>query len=174
LIRSSTRGLIRLRPINLILDTLYQETAEWLVPDWGAATSISSAGKDSSWPVTRAASGGFTRLWQLIHVGVEEQTPHTSQLSPYELGPAFPNPMRDHTVIPFYPSSVLRHSLSLAVYDAAGRLVRVLTSHQSRVASHSFVWDGRDDAGQPVGSGVYFYRLEAGSFAATGKMVVIR
>jgi hypothetical protein len=174
LTRVSRRGLLRLRPINIILDTVYQETAEWLVPDWGVAVTIYSSESDSSWPITQAVGGGFSRLWKLIHVGVEEQPPHPSRLTLYELGPAFPNPMRDQTVIPFYPASDIRHPLSLAIYDAVGRLVCVLTSHQSRVASHSFVWDGRDDAGQPVGSGVYFYRLEAGSFSATQKLVVVR
>jgi hypothetical protein len=174
LTRVSRRGLMRLRPVNIILDTVYQETAEWLVPDWGVAVTIYSSESDSSWPITQAVGGGFSRLWKLIHVGVEEQTPRASRFTPYGLGPAFPNPMRDHTVIPSYPASDIRHPLSLAIYDASGRSVRILTSHQSGVTSHSFVWDGRDDAGQPVGSGVYFYRLEAGSFSATQKLVVVR
>jgi hypothetical protein len=178
LARSSLRGLIRLRPINLILDTLYQETAEWLVPDWGTVASITSQGKDSTWPITRASSGGFTRLWQLIHVGVEEQTPHAPRpprLTHYELGPAFPNPMRDRTEISFsYPLSLTPYPFTLSIYDPTGRLIRVLRSYESGVTSHSFLWDGRDDAGQPVGSGVYFYRLEAGSFSATQKLVVVR
>jgi len=174
LTRVSRRALIRLRPLNRILDTLYQETAEWLVPDWGVAVTIYSSESDSSWPITRAVSGGFSRLWKLIHVGVEEQTPHASRFTPYGLGPAFPNPMRDQTVIPSYPASDIRYPLSLAIYDAAGRLVRVLTSHESPVTNHSFVWDGRDDASQPVGSGIYFYRLETGSFSATKKVVVVR
>jgi hypothetical protein len=174
LTRVSRRGLLRLRPINIILDTVYQETAEWLVPDWGVAVTIYSSESDSSWPITQAVGGGFSRLWKLIHVGVEGQTPRASRLAPYELGPAFPSPMRDHTVIPFYPASDIRHPLSLAIYDASGRLVRVLTSHESLITRHSFVWDGRDSEGQPVGSGVYFYRLEAGSFTATQKLVVVR
>jgi NAD-dependent SIR2 family protein deacetylase len=39
---------------------------------------------------------------------------------------------------------------------------------------HTVVWDGRDDAGVSVSSGVYFYRLEAGSFSTTRKMVVMK
>ncbi len=178
LTRVSRRGLMRLRPVNIILDTVYQETAEWLVPDWGVAVTIYSSESDSSWPITQAVGGGFSRLWKLIHVGVEEQTPHASRFTPYELGPAFPNPMRDRTVISFSyppaPLSLASYPLTLSIYDPTGRLIRVLTSDESRVTSRSFLWDGRDDAGQSVGSGVYFYRLEAGSFAATRKIVVIR
>jgi hypothetical protein len=175
LVRLSDRGLTRLRPINIILDTVYQETAEWLVPDWGVVVTIYSSESDSSWPITQAVGGGFSRLWKLIHVGVEEQTPHASRLPPYELGPAFPNPMRERTVISFsYPLSLTPYPFALSVYDPTGRLVRVLMSPVSRFPSHDFVWDGRDDAGQPVGSGVYFYRLEAGSFSATQKLVVVR
>jgi len=175
LVRLSDRGLIRLRPINLILDTLYQETAEWLVPDYATVVTIASLAKDTTWPMTRSGPGGFTRLWQLTHVGVEEQTPHATRLTPYELGPAFPNPMQDRTVISFsYPLSLTPYPFALSIYDPTGRLVRVLTSPVSRFPSHDFVWDGRDDTGQPVGSGVYFYRLEAGSFTATQKLVVVR
>jgi hypothetical protein len=181
LIRVSRRGLTRLRPVNLILDTLYQETAEWLVPDWGVAATIYSSESDSSWPITRAVGGGFSRLWKLIHVGVEERGPHAPRppsLAPYGLGPAFPNPMRDRTEISFSyppaPVSLIPYPSSLSIYDPAGRLIRVLTSCESRVTGHSFIWDGRDSEGRPVRSGVYFYRLEAGSFAATRKMVVIR
>jgi len=175
LTRVSRRGLLRLRPINIILDTVYQETAEWLVPDWGVAVTIYSSESDSTWPITQAVAGGFSRLWKLIHVGVEEQAPNPSRFKPYELGPAFPNPMRERTVISFsYPLSLTPYPFTLSIYDPTGRLVRVLTSPVSRFPSHDFVWDGRDDAGQPVGSGMYFYRLEAGSFTATQKLVVVR
>jgi len=175
MMRSSRRGLIKLRPINLIVDTVYQETAEWLVPDWGAAVTISSAGKDSSWPITSAAAGGFTRLWQLLHVGVEENASHLTPHAALALGPAFPNPMRDHTVIPFsYPLSRTPSPSALSIYDPVGRLVCVLTPHASRFTPQGFVWDGLDEGGKPVGSGVYFYRLEAGSFVATRKLVVVR
>jgi len=137
--------------------------------------TIYSSESDSSWPITQAVGGGFSRLWKLIHVGVEGQTPHASRLPPYELGPAFPNPMRDRTVISFsYPLSLTPYPFTLSIYDPTGRLIRVLRSYESRVTSHSFLWDGRDDAGQSVGSGVYFYRLEAGSFSATQKLVVVR
>jgi flagellar hook assembly protein FlgD len=39
---------------------------------------------------------------------------------------------------------------------------------------HEITWDGRDDAGRPVGSGVYFYRLEAGSFRESRPMTILR
>jgi len=178
LVRLSDRGLIRLRPLGTILDTVYQETAEWLVPDYATVVTIASLAKDTTWPMTRSSPGSFSRLWQLIHVGVEEQAPHAPRpprLTPYGLGPAFPNPMRERTVISFsYPVSRTPYPFTLSIYDPTGRLIRVLRSYESRVTSHSFLWDGRDEAGQPVGSGVYFYRLEAGSFSATHKLVVVR
>ncbi len=62
----------------------------------------------------------------------------------------------------------------LAVYSASGRKVRKLVSGHMRAGRNSIAWDGRDGAGQPVSSGVYLYRLEAGGRSETRKMLLIR
>ena len=63
----------------------------------------------------------------------------------------------------------------LRIYDVAGRLVRGLTDERM-VAGYGkqVVWNGLDDAGNRVSSGVYFYRLVAGGVTATRKMVVMK
>ncbi len=81
---------------------------------------------------------------------------------------------------PFNPSTTISFSLrdrgivSLAVYDVAGRLVRVLIDDVMEAGPRDVTWDGRDNAGRVVASGVYFYRLEAGNFTETKKMVLLR
>jgi flagellar hook assembly protein FlgD len=63
----------------------------------------------------------------------------------------------------------------LEVYDATGRLVRVLRDGVvEQAAARMAVWDGTDDGGRPVASGVYFYRLEAGEFTETRSMVLLK
>ena len=62
----------------------------------------------------------------------------------------------------------------LAVYSASGQKVRKLVSGQMSAGSHSVAWDGRDDSGQPVSSGVYLYRLEAGGKSEMKKMLLVR
>jgi FlgD Ig-like domain len=83
-----------------------------------------------------------------------------------------PNPFNPQTQIRFTLDS--KESVTLAIYDVSGRLVRMLMSGTQDTGTHSITWDGRNDAGATVGSGVYFYRLDAGKFNATKKMVMLK
>jgi flagellar hook assembly protein FlgD len=64
--------------------------------------------------------------------------------------------------------------VSVKIYDIAGRCVRTLEDRRYRPGTHSTRWDRINDSGLPVASGVYFYRMEAGAFRATRKMLVLR
>lgn len=82
---------------------------------------------------------------------------------------------------PFNPTTRIRFRLArpgdvnLSVYDPAGRLVRtLLQGSQPGGVDVSVVWDGRDDRGQPVQSGLYFCRIAAPGLEKTRKMMVIR
>jgi flagellar hook assembly protein FlgD len=81
---------------------------------------------------------------------------------------------------PFNPSTSISFSLpapshvSLAVYDITGRKVRTLVSGQMSEGEHTATWDGRDDSGQPVASGMYISRLVAGERIAAGKMALVK
>jgi len=84
-----------------------------------------------------------------------------------------PNPFNPQTTIAFEIPG--RQEVSLRVFDLSGRLVRDLIVGELRYPGrHEVVWNGRDDAGRPVASGTYFYRLEAGDFAETKRMVLIK
>jgi hypothetical protein len=84
----------------------------------------------------------------------------------------FPNPFNPTTRITFGLSAP--GYVSLRIYDAAGRLVRVLVNNERHAARYEETWDGRDSSGRAVASGIYFYRLDAGAFAETKKMVLAR
>ena len=73
------------------------------------------------------------------------------------LHPAAPNPFNPRTEIAFDLAADGR--AQLAVYDLAGRLVRVLVDRPLRAGPHAFIWDGIDHAGRRVASGVYLYAL---------------
>jgi len=62
----------------------------------------------------------------------------------------------------------------LDVYDVAGRRVRRLYHGTPDEGLHEIVWNGRNDQGQPVSSGIYFYRLSAGEVMRTQRLVVVR
>jgi len=88
------------------------------------------------------------------------------------LGPNRPNPFNPVTTIRFLLPR--RADAELSVYDAAGRRVRALVRGGRDAGEHLAVWDGRDDAGRPVGPGVYFCRLRAGGEERRRKMVLLK
>jgi flagellar hook assembly protein FlgD len=83
-----------------------------------------------------------------------------------------PNPFNPVTAISFVLSNPAH--ANLVIYDAAGRAVRSLVDRNMTSGAHQVVWDGRDDAGRPVGSGTYFYRLKAGAFEQSRRMTILK
>ena len=81
---------------------------------------------------------------------------------------------------PFNPATTIRYELAtpcnvtLRIYDARGRLVTTLDEGRRTAGSHEAMWRGEDKNGRQVGSGVYFYRLDAGSFHESRRMVKLK
>jgi hypothetical protein len=93
--------------------------------------------------------------------------------SGFRLAPSRPNPFDRATVIGYaLPRST---PVSIRVYDVTGRVVRVLVdSPVVEAGEHTVVWDGTNDGGIAVSSGVYFYRLEAGQRTETRRTVFLK
>ena len=83
-----------------------------------------------------------------------------------------PNPFNPETTIGFELASST--GVQLEVFDLLGQKVRTLVSETLPSGSHRALWDGRNDAGMQVGSGVYVYRLEAGEFVQTRRMLLVK
>jgi flagellar hook assembly protein FlgD len=64
--------------------------------------------------------------------------------------------------------------VSLVVYDSLGRVVKRLVEGHLNAGLHAVTWDGADDTGVPVSSGVYVYRLASRGIADTGRMTMVR
>jgi len=100
--------------------------------------------------------------------GINDDLPRPART---RLHPNYPNP--------FNPSTTIRYELEnagevrLAIYDVGGRLVRVLVNERKGPGPHAARWDGVGHNGQ-VASGVYLYRLEAGDFEQTRKLVFLK
>ena len=86
-----------------------------------------------------------------------------------------PNPWNPETRIP-YEISAGRGAVdvTLKVYDISGRLVRTLVNEPVPTGGHSARWDGRDESGSDVASGIYLYRLQAGGEILTKRMILLR
>lgn len=81
---------------------------------------------------------------------------------------------------PFNPSTEISFSLpkpaevTLVIYNLLGENVVTLAEGLRAAGTHAVMWDGRDKNGGAVASGVYFYRLDAGEFSATRKMLLLK
>jgi hypothetical protein len=85
---------------------------------------------------------------------------------------AIPNPFTGATLLKYYLAE--RGQLDIDIYDASGRHVRNLLSLVAEAGPGTVEWDGRDDVGGPVGSGVYFARLNAGGELKSQRMIVLK
>ena len=81
---------------------------------------------------------------------------------------------------PFNPVTSLRYNLSedelvnITVYDMMGRIVKTLVNSSQTAGYKSIQWNATDNFGQPVSAGVYLYRIEAGNFTQTKKMLLLK
>jgi hypothetical protein len=92
----------------------------------------------------------------------------------FSLAQNYPNPFNPTTKISFYvPDGKVKH-VSLIIYDVKGARVKTLVDETRRGGKHTVEWDGRNNAGGLVASGVYFYRLVEGDFADTKKMMLLK
>lgn len=88
----------------------------------------------------------------------------------------YPNPF-NHTTIIRYSISVREgklHRTDLRIYNVLGEEVRALVNEEKWPGDYEVVWNGKDNQGKEVGSGVYFCRLQAGGFVATRKIILLR
>ncbi|MFQ5771932.1 MAG: FlgD immunoglobulin-like domain containing protein, partial [bacterium] len=81
---------------------------------------------------------------------------------------------------PFNPKTTIEYDLPqdthvvLTIYNLLGQKIRTLVDEDQKVRSHTVIWTGVDDAGRSVASGLYIYKLQAGSFVDIKKMLLIK
>ena len=103
-------------------------------------------------------------------VDIEDGAVH--QPAAFSLGRNFPNPFNPSTTIEFTLSRT--QHITLRIINVLGQEVRMLEKTQMQAGLNRIAWDGKDDHGLSVTSGMYFYRLEAGGRSETRKMLLIR
>jgi carboxypeptidase family protein/flagellar hook capping protein FlgD len=83
----------------------------------------------------------------------------------------YPNPFNPTTTISFSLTSEDAENATLEIYNLKGSLIKQFPLSQDH---SSFDWDGTDTTGQPVPSGIYFYKLKAGKYSAVNKMILLK
>jgi hypothetical protein len=90
----------------------------------------------------------------------------------YDLSQNYPNPFNPRTTIDY---ELPDHGpVWIGIIDIQGRVVRVLLDEEKQAGSYSIIWNGRNEYGQSVGSGMYMVRMQSGKFIRNRKMLLVR
>jgi surface antigen len=146
---------------------------------------INRASKISDW---RPTFGGmyFIKVWECngnaggsYEISIKSEVIPAAPMLPERtfVGPNYPNPLNPETWIPFQLAESAR--VTLTIYDATGKRIRLLDLGYMPLGYYTTrgraaYWDGRNDEGERVSSGVYFYELSAGNFKSVKKMVILK
>ncbi|MGD9707382.1 MAG: FlgD immunoglobulin-like domain containing protein [Candidatus Delongbacteria bacterium] len=151
-----------------------------LTYSWSVNGDIKQTGSDPyfsgifGWPedytVTVTVSDSYdedSRSWTVTQTDIDEVLPVTTKL--YQ---NYPNPFNPTTVIRFDNSK--RELTSLFIFNSNGQKVRTLYDGMLERGSRTFIWDGRNDSGSSVSSGVYYYTVSSGKYSHTNKMMLFK
>jgi spore coat protein A len=118
-------------------------------------------------------------MMRVLHVGggaqADREIADTSvSLTPnsYALEQNYPNPFNPTTEIRFQLPN--NEKVELTIFNSLGQKVRTLVNENMAAGVHSFTWNGRDNFGNQVSSGIYIYKIEAGSFSQVKRMTLLK
>ena len=173
---------------------VYKDTVFNFIPDTfkivGIVSKDSSSFRDYNWEY------GKTYYYKLSAYDLtNHQSPYSDELmikatdvpwieeikveiDKYSLSQNYPNPFNPTTVIVYYLPDIgfQPAEVELTIYNVLGKKVRTLVKERQHLGEHRAVWDGKDDDGNDVASGIYFYRLKVSGvdFVKAKKMTLIR
>ena len=148
----------------------YQADGDYVVVEWPLPMDFSYS--TSSAAATHCTHGGPVGSTQHMdhqaELGVDEPTLPNQ----FVLNQNYPNPFNPTTEIAFSMDKAA--DVSLTIYNVLGLKVRVLENASLEAGTHTYKWDGRDELGQSVSTGVYMYTLSDGAKSFTKKMALMK
>jgi hypothetical protein len=159
---------------SVIVTLYYQTTTKEYVEFLRDENETNSAGQDlyNSWVAHgKSAPEVMASVRAAVNVTVTDDEIAGTPLI-YNLEQNYPNPFNPVTRIDY--SIAERSHVFIAAYDVAGRKVSVIVDAQQDPSRYSVTWDGTDDAGRTLASGIYFIRYRAGGYSFTRKAVLLR
>jgi len=147
---------------------------DWVIPMMDADSCvIKVVAYDPSLNTGEEISEGYFSVKDQTAVGEDEEEEEETPVYVTALEQNYPNPFNGVTNIAYTLAEA--GVVDLRIYDTAGRLIRTVESSASRPSGrHVTAWNGLDDAGRAVTSGVYFAKISTGKFTQTRKMVYLR
>jgi len=86
----------------------------------------------------------------------------------------YPNPFNPSTTISFELNAENIENIEIEIFNLKGQKVKILVNEKLDAGTHHVIWNGKDENGKPVSSGVYFYQMKAGKFVSTKKMILMK
>jgi hypothetical protein len=92
----------------------------------------------------------------------------------------FTNSLSQNYPNPFNPTTTIKYTIknpahvTLKIYNVAGQLVKILANEEKKLGEYTLKWNGRSNSGDPVSTGIYFYKLVTKDFTKTKKMVLLK
>jgi FlgD Ig-like domain len=156
--------------------TLYRRTASEALP-----APIATVDADARWYRDDTVGAGRTYHYELVVLTVDEEWYRSSVATVTMRSHALalmqnhPNPFNPKTTIAYdLPFVDATHPVRLSILDVSGRVVRTLVNEKQGGGSYSVDWEGRDDRGDAVSSGVYIALLDVNGERRTRKLVLIK
>jgi hypothetical protein len=163
--------------------------------EWSPATNVSLSSETSAFPQmavldddsllvvwVEGEASPFAILARKIELpitGVSQASDDPELPSEFRLYQNYPNPFNPETEIKFQLAQ--DSYVTLSIFNVSGERIRTLVNEQKEAGYHRAIWDGRDESGRQVASGIYLYRIEATPsdnearpFAAVSKMTLLR
>jgi hypothetical protein len=182
-IRGDVKSINKTIVNGLVIST---DTETFISYTWIAKSGFAVASAESQDGETNpsfTSARGFGRLTGISTL-VEGQTGHAEIPSSFELFQNSPNPFWSEATSPApgrgNPETTIKYQspqngqVELLIFNALGQKVRELVNKAQRAGFYEARWNGTDNLGNPVPSGVYYYRMKSGDFVRTKKMVFLR
>lgn len=155
---------------------------DWLCTGSGGSSQLHSAGYNAMITCGQPVAGDcesagfklFLGFWQplLAHAVDAELIGSETLPTAFELKQNYPNPFNPSTTITF---AIQRSDwIRLSVHNCLGQLVTNLANQYLGPGNYHVTWDGLDNTGNAVASGIYFYKLQAGNMLETKKMLLLK
>jgi 1,4-alpha-glucan branching enzyme len=158
---------------NIDLTASFTQTGKWY--DFFTGDSIDISNLNTVLSLERGEFHIFsTALLPTPEAGIlsDVETIEDGVVTKYQLGQNYPNPFNPSTIINYQilePGNV-----TIKIYDMLGREVKTLVNQEQGNGVYRVEWNGINEIGSKVSSGIYFYRIETGSFIDTKKMILLR